>query len=84
MMDKERAVRLFYHRTSQNQEWRYHKTLEGKPVYCLKCGNELEWTYLECRIYAVRCSNRQCRLVTLTNASSPQEAMKKVGDEKIR
>lgn len=79
MMDKERAVRLFYHRTLQDEEWRYRKTLEDKPVCCLKCGAELEWTYLENRIYGVRCC--RCGLVTLTRGKNPQEALVNVGSE---
>lgn len=77
IMDIEESVNWFYRCAVKNAEWRYRKTLEDKPVYCLKCGHELEWVYLEREVYGVRCC--QCDLVTLTWARKPQKALESVG-----
>ena len=48
---------------------------------CLSCGAKLETTYLEERLYAVRCPD--CRTITLIESRSPVMAEHAVGSKVV-
>lgn len=52
---------------------------DNTHVVCDKCHTRLESSYLEERLYAIRCPN--CKTVALLKAPNPYEAAVRVGHE---
>ena len=50
---------------------------ESEGCVCLRCGKKLETTYLEERLYAVRC--KKCNILSFVIANNPATAERKVG-----
>lgn len=65
------AHRIYELATSKSEGW--HNT----NVNCPNCGEELETSYCEERVYIIRCRN--CNKVSISEGKSPQGAAAKVG-----
>lgn len=74
MMKYDRAAQMVAWAVSGETDDIHFRTTESR---CRRCHMPLGVYYCENRVYAVRCL--VCGTVTLTFASSPQDAVRKVG-----
>ena len=74
MLKFDKAARLIAGSVSGDLDQVLFRTTETR---CRRCRMPLGVYYCESRVYAVRCL--VCGTVTLTFASSPQDAVRKVG-----
>lgn len=68
------AHELFRYAGNKESCFRY---LRGEHIPCPVCGNELEATYCEERLYMIRCGH--CKIVVLSEGKSPRDAAGKLG-----
>lgn len=76
MLKYDKAARLIAGSVSMDLNQVLFRTTETR---CRRCQMPLEVYYCENRVYAVRCL--ACGTVTLIFASSPQDAVRKVGQD---
>lgn len=67
------AHELFRYAGNKERCFRY---LRNEHIPCPFCGNELEATYCEERLYMIRC--RHCKIVMLAEGKSPRDAAGKL------
>jgi hypothetical protein len=65
------AHRIYAFATGKSEGW------FETDVICLQCGQALQTSYCEERVYMVRC--RHCKTVTIAEGESPRNVAEKIG-----
>ena len=75
--EKEGVTLDFYEMIHKAYAGLKRRRYDQSPCKCRVCGTFLESTYLEERLYAVRCE--KCCTITLVKARRPEDAERSVG-----